>query len=183
MPLEATDGDLARAAAAGDEQACKQIYRRFVAPVRSLLVRMAGTGPLDDLTQETFLRAFRELRRLETLDTLGPWIRRIAANAAVDHLRQAARRKTTPFDAETHDAGVPDGAARHEHKELVTLALGALDVDHRAVLVLRDLEQLSEAETAAVLDVPLGTVKSRLFHARQTVRAFLASHGVTEISS
>jgi RNA polymerase sigma-70 factor (ECF subfamily) len=122
----------------------------------------------DDAVQETFIAVLRSLRSLREPAALHGWVRRIAVREAV---RQAQRdpRVTALADAEPA-APLPDLDAALDVRD----ALASLRPDQRAVLVLRDLDGLSEADVAAILDVPEGTVKSRLHRARAAAREVLS---------
>lgn len=174
---EITDQALVQASVAGDEKAFRVLYQRYVRKVRSTLVRLSGSSFLDDMTQEVFVNIWRHLPKLACVETLSAWVYRITVNVAMDHLRQ---RKRKPTEALYDDpvSGVND-AHVFECRQLVIAGLELLDYKHRSVLVLHDLEQLTEQEVADALGVPKGTVKSRLFKARSTMRAFLLKNGVT----
>lgn len=130
--------------------------------------RVCGAVALDrgdDAVQETFVAVLRNLRSLREPAALHGWVRRIAVREAV----RVARRDPRVIDAPTaleRAAPVPDLDAGLD----VRHALAALSPEHRAVLVLRDLDGLSETDVADLLAVPAGTVKSRLHRARALVR-------------
>lgn len=130
--------------------------------------RLCGSIALDagpDAAQETMIQVMRDLAGLRDPAALRAWVRRIATREAIRH---AERRRREPlFDALDETEGVRlDPALRRD----VERVLGELPPDQRAILVLRDLEGLSEAEAAAVLDVARGTIKSRLHRARDAFR-------------
>ncbi|MCA9503308.1 MAG: RNA polymerase sigma factor [Spirochaetaceae bacterium] len=130
--------------------------------------RLCGSIALDagpDAAQETLIQVMRDLRGLRDPDALRGWVRRIATREAIRH---ATRRRREPPIADWDDTSgpPPDPALRRD----VARVLDALSPDQRAVLVLRDLEGLSEAEAAEVLDCARGTIKSRLHRAREAFR-------------
>lgn len=130
----------------------------------------------DDAAQEAFLSA---LDRIETYDAgrpFGPWLMRIAANAAIDLVRRRRVRRVEALD-ERAVAGGPSPAGEAEAAEIRTrlaAALAALPERQRAAVTLFDVEGYSHAEIAAVLDIPEGTVRSDVFHARRALRVALA---------
>lgn len=171
-----SDQDLVSKSAAGDTDSFRLLYRRYLPKVRSTLFRLSGDIRLNDLTQEVFIKVWLALPNLKTHETFSAWIYRIAMNVAQDELRQRARN---PFHPITDDPPASKDHARDlELSQLVELVLLNLDFAHRSVLVLHELEGLTEQEVAEALDIPLGTVKSRLFHARAKARALLAAKGV-----
>ena len=109
----------------------------------------------EDIAQEAFLAAVRNLDRFDRRRPFGPWLHRIAVNRAIDWARAAKLRA----EAEEHDVAAPE---RVEPDERMMPALASLDPDHRAVIVLRYLLEYTPGEIADLLDLPRGTVNSRL---------------------
>jgi RNA polymerase sigma factor (sigma-70 family) len=159
--------EVVRAAQRGDPAAMDALVRELAPYVR----RVCGAIALDagdDAVQETFIAVLRGLRGLREPAALHGWVRRIAVRESV---RVARGCDVTPDDwAELVAAPAPDLDAVLDVRE----ALSGLSPEHRAVLVLRDLDGLPEAEVAALLDVPEGTVKSRLHRARAALREVLS---------
>lgn len=145
----------------------------------AVLSRLLGArhhGLVEDLAQETFLRAFRALPGFDGAGTarLSTWILTIATRLALDELRRR-RADSEPLGDDPAGGDRPDEmAARRDLGRAITVALGALAPDARAVLVLRELHDLEYAEIAEALQVDLGTVKSRLSRARAALRVALA---------
>ena len=137
----------------------------------------------DDVTQEAFLRAWRSLERFELGRPFGPWVCRIAANLAVNHVRSPrAREEGLPeAHAETRarEPGPLGQLLDAEGARVLEAAIDQLPQDQRAVLVLRAVEELSYAEIAEALAISPGTVMSRLFRARerlaQALRPYLGA--------
>ena len=151
-----------------------KFYEAHAHKVRGLLFRLVGESALSDLTQESFMKAWEHRGKFRAESEASTWLYRIAYNSAVDHLRKAGRRE------EVSPEQVEESLEKNlSHRELVDLALGTLDVDLRAVVVLFYLEDQSLKEIARALEIPEGTVKSRLSLARQKMSDLLAKKGVS----
>lgn len=173
----------------GDRTAFQQLYRRYQSRVRSTLYQLCGSEMLDDLLQEVFLRVWRGLPKLRQPSYFSTWLYRICWNVATDGRRQFAKRQLEqelPTEREetlTEDEQLsrpqdtPDLMQLH-YQDLVQRGLNTLSLEHRAVLVLHDLEDLPQKEISQILEIPLGTVKSRLFYARNAIRQYLQQQGV-----
>jgi RNA polymerase sigma-70 factor (ECF subfamily) len=158
---------------AGDIQAFEELVERHGAVVYRVAARVVGLEAADDVTQDTFLRAFHRLDRFRREGSFRSWLLQIAHNTA---LNEAARRVPEPAGAagevepdapsEVFTRGPAELLEERERRERLELKLTELTDEHRAVLVLRDLEGLSYEEIAAVTESPLGSVKGRLHRAR-----------------
>jgi len=171
----------------GDENAYEVLIQRFQQPVYNLVCRLLN-DPSDacDIVQEVFLKVFRNIGAFRGNSSLKTWIYRIAVNEAYNHRRWFSRhlRKEVALGAEegarnyedslTDPGRTPfDLAADRETRALVEAALSKLNEKFRAAVVLRDIEDLSYEEIATVLDVSLGTVKSRILRGREALRKVL----------
>lgn len=167
------DEEPLRRARAGDRTAYSALVRRHQRAVHRHLLRMVGV-PDDalELTQEVFVRAWQALPQWEPSAKFRTWLFRIASNAALDLLR---RRKTIEFvplddaagDAAAHpDAGPERRAQAAQELRRLEAALARLTPEHREILLLREIEDLSYEELASALALTVGTVKSRLARAR-----------------
>ena len=171
----------------GVEEAYEILIQRYQQPVYNLVCRLLN-DPTDasDIVQEVFLKVFRNIRSFRGNSSLKTWIYRIAVNEAYNHRRWFSRhqRQEVALGAEE---GMPsyadsladpgrtpfDQAADHETRALVESALEKLNAKFRAAVILRDIEDLSYEEIATVLDVSLGTVKSRILRGREALRKIL----------
>lgn len=181
-----TVDELARAAAGGDEAAFGELVRLFEKKVYNLALRMCG-NPEDaaDAAQEAFLAAWKGLPNFRGEAGFSTWLYRLTSNAAIDHLRRTRRqREEASLDDEALRLDAVDGApspqAQAEGEELraaVLSGLNQLSDDHRQALTLRELQELSYEEIAAILEVDLGTVKSRISRARGALRKILIKNG------
>lgn len=187
-----TEQELIRLCQQGDRHSFRLLYQRYQQRVRSTLYQLCDQPLLDDLVQEVFLRAWKGLPKLRKTKYFSTWLYRISWNVATDHRRQVAkgRERSNPteksYDKDELNYGndlskaqdTPDLMHLH-YQDLVQRGLKDLSFEHRAVLVLHDLEDIPQKQIAKILDVPVGTVKSRLFHARNLFKKFLAQKGIS----
>lgn len=175
----------------GDRASFRLLYQRYQQRVRSTLYQLCGTALLDDLVQEVFLKAWKGLPKLKQTKYFSTWLYRISWNVATDRRRKLAKtQEKSGFDDGWNKdrlnyekdlfnvKDTPDLMHLH-YQDLVQRGLNNLSFDHRAVLVLHDLEDLPQKQVAEILDVPVGTVKSRLFHARNLFKKFLEQQGIS----
>lgn len=164
----------------GDAAAFEQVvlvHQRRVYATALRIVRSHAVA--DDVAQEAFVRAWRSLDRFDLSRPFGPWVRRIAANLAVNHVRSPRNREEALPDREdpTPRAGDPLGQLLEaEAARALEAALGELPAEQRAVFILRSFEGLSYAEIGEALGVPAGTVMSRLCRAREKLVRALRPH-------
>ncbi|MEM9509554.1 MAG: sigma-70 family RNA polymerase sigma factor [Cyanobacteria bacterium P01_E01_bin.35] len=175
----------------GDRAGFRLLYQRYQQRVRSTLYQLCGSASLDDLVQEVFLKAWKGLPKLRTPKYFSTWLYRISWNVATDQRRKLARIKEkisineNSWEKEPQIPGklidVQDSPnLMHLHyRDIVQRGLSNLSFEHRAVLVLHDLEDLPQKQVAEILNVPVGTVKSRLFHARNSLKKFLEQQGIS----
>lgn len=132
----------------------------------------------EDATQEVFLRVFEQINRFEGRSTFSTWLYRLAVNHALNFLKQKRRRerisvgeRADPAECLPDLSCTPhDAVTQREHRRELQHLLSLLSIEHRTVVVLREIEELSYREIAAVLDIPAGTVMSRLSRAREALR-------------
>ncbi len=162
----------------GDRQAFGELVRLHRPRVLNVVYRMCGDAAVaEDAAQDAFLRAWQNLGRYNPRFAFRSWVYRIALNMAVDALRR--ERPPTDVDAEPLISGAEGPEAllvRKQQAEHVQRAVLDLPPASRAVLVLREYEALSYQEIAEALDIPLGTVMSRLNYARGQLRQALSRH-------
>jgi len=175
------ESDLLLRASGGDGLAFEEVVRRYQRRVYAVALRIVRRHDVaDDVTQDTFVRAHRALDSFDRSRPFGPWICRIAANLAVNHVRSPEAREEglpeghaeTPSDREGPLQGVLD----REASEQLQRAMARLSAEQRAVFVLRAVEGLSYKEIAEALDISAGTVMSRLFRARERLVEALAPY-------
>ncbi len=186
---EPNETELLRRAQKGDPQAFGALVERYQR--RVVGVAFAVVHNQDDaleLAQETFVRAFENLSKFESRSSFSTWLYRIAANLAIDFRRREGRHKILRGeDAENEIQRLPTPrgdlfleASRSELSKRISDALRELTPEHRAVILLREVEGLSYDEISEVLQVPRGTVMSRLHYARGHLRGILKDLGETE---
>jgi RNA polymerase sigma factor (sigma-70 family) len=174
------DDLLVKHCVAGDRHSFRILYRRHQHHVRQILYQLCDPTNLDDLVQEVFLRAWKGLPKFRQNSQFSTWLYRIAWNVSSDRrktLAQDRSRLQTIARSVSSQHDDPDVMQLH-YQDLVRKGLNSLSEDHRSILVLHDLEELPQKEVAEILEIPVGTVKSRLFHARSGMRKFLEASGV-----
>jgi RNA polymerase sigma-70 factor (ECF subfamily) len=155
-----SDAALVRAAQGGSAEAVDELFRRhWPAAHRAAWLVVHDAAAAEDIAQEAFLSALRALDRFDRRRPLGPWLHRIVVNRAIDWARARALRPEADAAALPEPAA-PDAAAAIGDE--VVAALADLGPEHRAVVVLRHLLGYTPGEIAAMLDLPRGTVNSRL---------------------
>lgn len=186
---EGDDSALLEACRSGDSSAYGELVRRYQDRVFNLCLRMSGNrDDAEDFAQEAFVKALQSLDRFAERSKFYTWVFRIAVNLIISARRKHGRRSTVSLDGggrETENnvalgALLSSAVATPERKAMeaeqnhqVLQALDMLDEEQRSILVLRDMESLSYEEIADILDVPTGTVKSRLHRARIALRDLL----------
>jgi RNA polymerase sigma-70 factor (ECF subfamily) len=196
-PIALEDAQLIEKINAGQTEAYGDLVRKYQDRVFNTCWRICGNlEDARDLTQEAFLKAFESLDTFRRQSGFYTWIYRVAVNLALSHRRSARRRQVLSLDrgagvegtqaenlAKRVASGSQDDPARlasaTEQQGAVVRALQALDDDHRAVVVLRDIEGFDYREISEVLQIPPGTVKSRLHRARMTLADAIRPSGTS----
>lgn len=186
-PVGATDTALVAQAQAGDFLAFEELVRRYRNDVFGLSQHFVrNREEAWDISQEVFIKAHRALNRFRGDSSFKTWLLRITSNQCKDYLKKR-RLTTVPFD-ETFQAGdTPSSTMDPGHAlqarelgEAILKALEGLPAKHRTAFVLREFEGLSYEEMSRVMNCSLGTVMSRLHHARKKLQASLLRMGVVE---
>ena len=169
--MEEPDPQTIQAARAGDTSAFERLVRRYQADVWRLCLHLLHDETLaDDVTQDSFVRAFRFLKRYRGDAKFSTWLFSIARNCAMDEMRRAGRRKRV---ADRLDAQRPPPSSDPALGLEIRDAMGSLPVDLREPMVLIDVFGLGYRDAGKVLGVPEGTVKSRVHRAREIVAQIL----------
>jgi len=177
-PDRADDAELVRAAVAGDRGALDALLTRHVDRLHAVCRRICGADDAFDATQHALISITRSITRFDGRAAFTTWSHRIAVNAALDEVRRARRRAAPASDhLEAHDAPTPPAAGPERVADRLDLeaALAALPEDFRIAVVLRDVADLDYAEIATTLDIPIGTVRSRIARGRAALAAALGN--------
>lgn len=180
--LDTSDPELVRRTRAGEVQAFGGLVQRYQQSVFGVCYRLLGERTeAEDLTQEAFIRAYQRLDSFDPTRPFGPWMRRLAANLCLNHL-QLRRPELAPLDDEldasvnASPAGDPAGELEAaQQSEAIRAALLDLPPQYRVVVELRHYQDLSYAEIAQTLDLPVSDVKSHLFRARKLLAQRLST--------
>jgi RNA polymerase sigma-70 factor (ECF subfamily) len=169
----------------GDADAMSELLRSYERRIYSVCYRMVrDEHDARDLAQDAMVKLLQGLDSYDGRAKLSTWVIRISLNCCLSHLRKQRLRRHGSIDRDwPQGAGGPvlaagagrellptGGVERTEMQNILSRALGSLDPQMRAVLVLRDMQDLEYSQIAGVLDIPVGTVKSRLFRARMALR-------------
>jgi RNA polymerase sigma-70 factor (ECF subfamily) len=182
--VDGDERDLVARCLAGHEEAGALLIERHARMVGTVIWRAIGNAPeVDDLAQETFLRVFRALPYYDGRARLSTWIYTIAHRVAIDHLRRRRRNVEEPFAADgTADDRLPSAdtrdpeaiLAREELEHVIREALARLPEKYRLPLVYAAIDGLDYATIAAMLGIPIGTVKTLIFRAKRLIREDVA---------
>jgi RNA polymerase sigma-70 factor (ECF subfamily) len=183
------DGELVQTAVAGREASFEELVRRYQRPIAAYVYRMVGDyDSALDLTQEVFIKVYNSLARYRSEFKFSTWIYKIAHNAAIDHLRRYAVREqalTCSVDGERREVVIESRrltpeqeSERKERRSEIESVVQLLQASYRELIVLRHSHDLSYDEIAEVTGLPLGTVKNRLFRAREAMRDLLVQRGI-----
>lgn len=187
-----SDADLIRGALGGGEDHFEQLVERYQRPIASYVYRFLNDYDASlDVTQEVFIKVYNSLDRYSSEYKFSTWLYRIAHNAAIDHIRRNSRKEQS-IEAENRegtyqlqlecDRPTPeDERQRTEWRNEIESVVKCLPSAYRELIVLRHGKDLSYLEIAEITDLPLGTVKNRLFRAREMMRELFIERGLTGI--
>jgi RNA polymerase sigma-70 factor (ECF subfamily) len=188
----ASDRELVATAVSGVEGSFEELVRRYQRPISAYVYRMVGNYESAlDLTQEIFIKVYSSLRRYREEFKFSTWIYKIAHNSAIDHLRRNATREQSlvigpegdQFDlpVESKRLSPEQESERKERRGEIESVIRALPANYRELIILRHSQDLSYEEIVEVTGLPLGTVKNRLFRAREMMRQQFVEKGITGI--
>lgn len=183
MSEQITDQELVEKAQQGDKKAFNLLVVRYQNRVAGLLTRYVSRDDIPDIVQESFIKAYRSLASFRGESAFYTWLYRIAVNTAKNHLTALGRRPPKEDilaeDAESYDAGsqlreadTPEHLVlSNELKRVVFETIENLPEELKMAITLREIEGLSYEEIAEVMSCPVGTVRSRIFRAREAIDA------------
>jgi RNA polymerase sigma-70 factor (ECF subfamily) len=186
------DCELVTRAVEGREDSFEELVRRYQRPIAAYVYRMVGDYEAAlDLTQEVFIKVYNSLGRYRSEFKFSTWIYKIAHNSAVDHLRRYSTREQSlmnEFDGEQRELPIEskrispeqEYAGKERRAEIEQVVRG-LPAAYRELILLRHSHDLSYDEIAEVTGLPLGTVKNRLFRAREVMRQLFVERGITGV--
>lgn len=191
----ANDRDLVASAASGIEGGFEELVRRYQRPISAYVYRMVGDYETAlDLTQEIFIKIYGSLSRYRPEFKFSTWIYKIAHNAAIDHLRRSSGRERSltggsgdgdrdQYDLPIESEGLtPEQQTEREERRVeIESVVRSLPTAYRELIVLRHSQDLTYDEIVEVTGLPLGTVKNRLFRARDLMRQQFLNRGITGI--
>jgi RNA polymerase sigma-70 factor (ECF subfamily) len=179
---QSSDKKLVKRVQKGDKGAFDLLVLKYQHKIVNLVMRYVRDPELAlDITQEAFIKAYRALPRFRGDSAFYTWMYRIAVNTAKNHLAAQRRRPMNveldlqdpeqyDLHAKLKETDTPEGLAlRNELEELVERAIAALPEDLRTAIILRELEGMSYEEIAQTMECPVGTVRSRIFRARDAI--------------
>jgi RNA polymerase sigma-70 factor (ECF subfamily) len=175
------DAQLLARVVEGDHDAFTAIMRSHEDRVFSVCLRIMGSRDQAlDATQETFLTTFRKASQFKGDSALGTWIYRIAVNTCYDQLRKQKRRKTDPMPEhlDPADYSAEDAVGAAGLRPEIRRALAAIPEDFRTDVILSDIEGMGLPDVAEILEIPVGTVKSRVFRGRRLLANELGNQSV-----
>src|SRR2546426_9188053 len=189
-PSAVADGELVQSALAGRETSFEELVRRYQRPIAAYVYRMVGDYDAAlVLTQEVFIKVYNSLTRYRSEFKFSTWIYKIAHNAAIDHLRRHTVREqalTGSIDGDRREMSIESRrltpeqeSERRERRSEIESVVQLLPAAYRELIALRHSHDLSYVEIAEVTGLPLGTVKNRLFRAREAMRDQLMQRGIS----
>jgi RNA polymerase sigma-70 factor (ECF subfamily) len=173
---QSEDLELTRRSQAGDTEAFGELVTKYSTKIFTMVYCIVGNeNDAWDLAQEGFLKAWRSIYRFEARSSFYTWLYSITMNLTIDSLRRKGRRQEVELDDAIPSflPGPRLNCERAEIREQVNAALAQLSPEHRAVVVLKELEDMQYREIAEVLNVSMGTVMSRLFYGRKKLQSIL----------
>lgn len=187
---EVTDRELVATASAGVDGSFEELVRRYQRPISAYVYRMVGDYEAAlDLTQEIFIKVYGSLSRYRAEFKFSTWIYKIAHNSAVDHLRRGAGRERSlnaGIEGDGYELPIESGrlspeqeSERTERRLEIESVVRSLPSAYRELIILRHSQDLTYEEIVDVTGLPLGTVKNRLFRAREMMRQQFVDRGIT----
>lgn len=190
---EFTDGELIVKAIDGREDSFEELVRRYQRPIINYVFRMLNNYDAAlDVTQEVFIKVYNSMARYSAEYKFSTWLYKIAHNATIDYLRRNNHHQAQSLEVENEDGTYqvqyeskhPSPEQEHERSECreeIETVVKRLPSGYRELILLRHTQDLSYDEIAEVTNLPLGTVKNRLFRAREMMREIFVERGFTGV--
>jgi RNA polymerase sigma-70 factor, ECF subfamily len=170
------DLELARRSQAGDTEAFGELVTKYRAKIFTMVYRMVcNENDAWDLAQEGFLKAWRSIQQFQGKSSFYTWLYSLTVNLTIDSLRRKGRRVEVELD-DAIPSSLPSPRANYHRNEIrqhINAALAQLSPKHRAVIILKEIEDLQYQEIAKILNLSIGTVMSRLFYGRKKLQSIL----------
>lgn len=174
---------------AGDAQSFEMLILKYQSRLYATVLNVVKDRELaEDIVQEAYMKGFEKLNTLKNHEQFYPWLKRIALNLALNHFERAKR--VMDVESEEDETSfferIPDGESpeellvKEELKRYVRLFVEALPDKLRVVVILREIEDMSYEEISEMMNIPIGTVRSRLFNARQMIKDRLINQGLVD---
>lgn len=184
------DIELIAVAISGREDGFEELVRRYQRPITNYVFRMLNDYDSSlDVTQEVFIKVYNSLRKYSSEYKFSTWLYRIAHNAAIDHIRRRSPGQQSiesenadgsfQLQLECHNPTPEQDRQRSEWRTEIGAVVKCLPAAYRELIVLRHGQDLSYDEIAEITGLPLGTVKNRLFRAREMMREIFVERGIT----
>lgn len=189
---ELTDGDLLVRALSGKEESFEELVRRYQRPITNYIYRMVGNyDSALDVTQEVFIKVYNSMASYRSDYKFSTWLYKISHNASIDHLRRNSHHEQSlevegengSYQLEFHSQRLSPEQERErsEWREEIEAVVAGLPAGYRELILFRHERDMSYDEIAEITNLPLGTVKNRLFRAREMMREMLERRGVTGV--
>lgn len=186
-----TDAELITKSISGREDSFEELVSRYQRPIVSYVYRMLNDYDASlDITQEVFIKVYKSLERYSSEYKFSTWLYRIAHNAAIDHIRRNSKNLqsletetqngTYELQLESPRPTPEQDREQNEWRIEIEAVIKCLPSVYRELIVLRHSKDMSYGEIAEITNLPLGTVKNRLFRAREMMREMFVERGITE---
>lgn len=187
-----TDGELIAKSISGREDSFEELVRRYQRPITNYVYRMLGNYDASlDVTQEIFIKVYNSMARYSSEYKFSTWLYKISHNAAIDYMRRHSVREQS-LEIENEDGvyqvqfeskrlSPEQERERSEWREEIDTVVKRLPTGYRELIILRHTQDMSYDEIAEITNLPLGTVKNRLFRAREMMREIFLERGFTGI--
>jgi RNA polymerase sigma-70 factor (ECF subfamily) len=170
-------GELIQSVVAGDRKAMQTLYESYSPRLHRVILRVVGANDADDVLHEAFIKVFRKLETFQGESDISTWLYRLAVNEALQHLRKNKKHTRAIEKVPIENVLATQSTSQLEQREVLKLALAELDAPLKVILELKEVDHLSYSQIAKIMDIPEGTVGSRLNRARFELKEKLTRLG------